>query len=63
MTELFRQRERQGVTRRWLAAQLGISRTALWRYERGDVRTPKSVLFHAAHLLHVSLDIITDVVH
>lgn len=54
MTELLHHRQKHGVTRKWLADQLGISKTTLWRYERGEVPAPRSVLFHAAHLLHVS---------
>ena len=46
----------RGVARTWLARELGISYTTLWRYEGRGVKVPKSVLFHAAHLLHVSPD-------
>ncbi len=54
MTALLHHRLQHGVSRSWLAEQLGISKTTLWRYERGDVTPPKSVMFHAAHLLRAS---------
>ncbi len=63
MTALLQSRQQQGVTRTWLASQLGISRSTLWRYERGEVDPPKSVLFHAAHLLHVPVSELTDAIH
>lgn len=47
-------RTRNGISLVWLARELGISRSTLWRYERGEWEPSKSVLFHAAHLLHVS---------
>ena len=53
MTALLEARESRGVTRTWLATQLGISKTSLWRYERGDIKTPKSILFMSAHLLNI----------
>jgi transcriptional regulator with XRE-family HTH domain len=58
MTALQERRMNSGISRRWLASQLGVSKTTLWRYERGDVEAPKSVLFHAAHILRVPLDVL-----
>jgi len=49
-------RRERGVPRSWLARELGISYTTLWRYEGSNVKVPKSILFHAAHLLRVSPD-------
>lgn len=49
-------REKHGVSRSWLARQLGVSYTTLWRYEGRGVKVPKSILFHAAHLLKVPPD-------
>lgn len=63
MTALLQSRQQRGVTRTWLAEQLGISRSTLWRYERGEVSPPRSVLFHAAHLLHVTPSELLDAVH
>jgi transcriptional regulator with XRE-family HTH domain len=56
MHALHQHRTRNGITLSWLARELGISRSTLWRYERGQWEPPKSLLFHAAHLLHVSPD-------
>lgn len=56
MTALRRIRKAHGVTQSWLARELGIHRTTYINYETGKVSPPKSVLFHAAHLLHVSPD-------
>jgi DNA-binding XRE family transcriptional regulator len=63
MTALFTCRRERGVTRSWLAKELGISVTTLWRYERGDVKTPQSTLFHAAALLQAPLQDLTDGTH
>lgn len=63
MTALLQQRRNRGTTRRWLAKELGISVTTLWRYERGDVKTPKSTLFHASVLLSVPLESLIDGTH
>ncbi|PIR49697.1 transcriptional regulator [Candidatus Peregrinibacteria bacterium CG10_big_fil_rev_8_21_14_0_10_54_7] len=43
----------RGISRAWLAKKIGVSYVTLWRYERKGVRPPKSVLFHAAHILNV----------
>lgn len=63
MTALLHHRLKHGVTRRWLSEQLGISRTTLWRYECGTAEPPRSLLFHAAHLLHVSPDELANAAH
>jgi len=60
MNAIKKFREGNGITKKWLARQLGISRSALWRYERGYVQPPKSVIFHAASLLHVSPEELTN---
>jgi putative transcriptional regulator len=49
-------RERNGISQTWLAKELGIHRATLWGYENAKSNPPKSVLFHAAHLLRVSPD-------
>ncbi|OGJ84118.1 hypothetical protein A2529_05020 [Candidatus Peribacteria bacterium RIFOXYD2_FULL_58_15] len=46
-------RKQHGVTQLWMAEQLGLDRSTYFNYEKGKTRAPKSVLFHAAHLLHV----------
>ncbi len=39
-----------------MAKRLGISRKTYVNYELGHNKPPKSVLFFAAHLLHISPD-------
>ncbi len=56
MNALLHTREQRGITRRWLSKELGISKTTLWRYEKGYAKPPVSLLFMAAHLLHVSIE-------
>jgi len=56
MASLKHYRKLHGISLSWLAEQLGIDRSTLWRYERGDVKPPKSILFHAGHLMHIPLD-------
>ena len=60
MTNLRLIREKQGVKPTWLAESLGISRSALWRYENGKVPAPRSVLFMAAQLLRVTTEDLND---
>ncbi len=60
MTAIRHYRRKNGVTLTWLANELGISRSTLWRYENGEVKPPKSILFHAGHLLHIPMDDLYD---
>ena len=62
-TALRRIRKSKGVSQTWLAEALGIHRTTYVHYETGRYQPPKSVLFHAAHLLGVSPESLTDAVH
>ncbi len=56
MNAIYYHRLDHGISRKWLAEQLGISTTTLWRYETGAMPTPRSILFHAAHLMHVPME-------
>jgi transcriptional regulator with XRE-family HTH domain len=56
-------REEQGIKQSWFAEQLGIHRSTYINYEQGKTRVPKAILFYAAHLLHVSPDVLTDAAH
>ncbi|MEK7591732.1 MAG: helix-turn-helix transcriptional regulator [Patescibacteria group bacterium] len=55
-TALRTVRRASGVSQTWMAEQLGIHRMTYSNYELGKSRAPKSLLFHAAHLLHVPPD-------
>ena len=55
-TALRRIRKSKGVSQKWMAQQLGVHRVTYQHYESGQTRVPKSILFHAAHLLNVSPD-------
>lgn len=60
-TALQRTRKAKGITQTWIAKQLGIHRTTYINYETGKHRVPRSVLFHAAHLLNISpLDLVDE---
>lgn len=56
VTALRKVRTANGVTQTWMAEQLGIHRMTYSNYEFGKSRAPKSLLFHAAFLLHVPPD-------
>ncbi len=59
-TTLQAARVEKGVSQKWMANQLRISRRTYHNYEHGISRIPRSVLFHAAHLLNISLEHLTD---
>jgi len=60
MTTIRHYRQKNGVTLTWLAKELDISRSTLWRYEQGYAKPPKSVLFHIAQTLHIPMDDLYD---
>ena len=62
-TPLQKLRKAQGTSKTWMAKQLGIHRVTYANYERGKSIPPKSVLFHIAHLLHVSPDELIHEIH
>lgn len=62
MTALRAVRLSKGITQAWMAKQLGIHRMTYMNYEMGHSAPPRSVIFHAAHLLNVPVhEIETDI--
>ncbi|MAE68711.1 hypothetical protein CL635_02815 [bacterium] len=56
-------RRSRGVSQIWMARQLGIHPKTYHNYEKGWSKPPKSILFHAAHLLHVSPQELINEIH
>jgi transcriptional regulator with XRE-family HTH domain len=54
ITPLRRVRREKGITQRWMAEQLGVHPKTFQNYEFGRTRIPRSIIFHAAYLLHIT---------
>lgn len=49
-------RKQQGISADVLAEAIGVSRSTIFRYEKGDIeKLPIEVVAHVASALHVSL--------
>lgn len=49
-------RESRGITRKWVADQLGIEQSTLWRVEKGKRGCSAVMLARIASLLHCKMD-------